>query len=80
VKNVETIITGHSTQMTMKDLEEYGQFIGDFVNAVREGQKAGRTIDEVAGSWKIPEKYAGYGSPQATRLRANVEVIYNEVK
>lgn len=80
LKNVETIITGHSTQMTMADLREYAEFNTEFANAVREGKKAGRSIDEIANSWKVPEKYKGYSQPQAARLRSNVEVVYNEIK
>jgi cyclase len=80
MKNVETIITGHSTQMTLADLREYAEFNREFANAVREGKKAGRSIDEIAGAWKIPAKYTGYSEPQAARVRSNVEVIYNEIK
>ncbi|OFW28614.1 MAG: hypothetical protein A3H97_05260 [Acidobacteria bacterium RIFCSPLOWO2_02_FULL_65_29] len=79
IRNVDTIITGHSTQMTMNDLREYADFNRDFLNAVREAKKAGRTVDEVAGSWKIPAKYAGYAEPQAMRLRTNVQNVYNEI-
>ena len=80
VKNVDTIITGHSTQMTMDDLLQYSEFIQDLVNAVRAGKKAGQTVDQIAESWKVPEKYTGYAAPQAPRLRANVQVIFDEVK
>jgi cyclase len=80
LKNVDTIITGHSTQMTPADLREYAEFNRDFANAVREGKKAGRSIDDIAKSWTIPDKYKGYAQPQAARVRSNVEVIYNEIK
>jgi glyoxylase-like metal-dependent hydrolase (beta-lactamase superfamily II) len=79
IKNVDTIITGHSTQMTMNDLKEYSDFNRDFLNAVREAKKAGRTVDDVAGSWKVPAKYQGYAEPQAARLRTNVQNVYNEI-
>ena len=46
---------------------------------MREAKKAGRTVDEVASSWKIPEKYIGYAAPQAMRVRSNVEGIYREL-
>ena len=80
LKNIDVIITGHSTQMTMNDLEEYGQFVRDFVETVRAGKKAGQTIDQIAEGWKIPEKYTGYAASQPTRIRANVEVVYNELR
>lgn len=80
VRNVDTIITGHSTQMTMNDLREYAEFLRDFVNAVREGKKAGQTVDQIAESWKVQQKYVGYTAPQAARLRANVQVTFDEIK
>jgi len=80
VKNIDSIITGHSTVMTMKDLEEYAQFNKDFLAAVQAGKKAGKSADEIAASWKMPEKYTGYAAPQAPRLKTNVEVILAEMK
>ena len=80
VKNVDTIITGHSTQMTMNDLREYADFMREFVNAVQAGKKAGQTADQIAGSWKIADKYAGYATPDPAQLKANVEVVFNETK
>jgi len=79
IKNVDTIITGHSTQMTMNDLKEYADFNRDFLNAVREAKKAGKSVDDVANSWKVPAKYAGYAEPQAARLKTNVQNVYNEI-
>jgi cyclase len=79
IKNIDTIITGHSTQMTPADLKEYIQFNRDFLNDVRTAMKAGKTADEVAASWKIPAKYAGYAAPDAGRLKNNVALAYKEL-
>jgi glyoxylase-like metal-dependent hydrolase (beta-lactamase superfamily II) len=79
-RNVDQIITGHSTVMTVADLREYAAFNDEFAAAVQAAKKAGRTVDEVAGSWTIPAKYAGYAAPQPARLRANVQVIWDETK
>jgi glyoxylase-like metal-dependent hydrolase (beta-lactamase superfamily II) len=80
VKNIDSIITGHSTVMTMKDLAEYAQFNRDFVAAVQAGKKAGKSADQIAAEWKMPEKYAGYSAPQPARLKANVDVVLAELK
>jgi hypothetical protein len=77
--DVDTIITGHSTVMRPADLEEWAQFNQDFLDAVAAAKRAGRTVDDVAGSWTIPAKYQGYAAPQAARLRANIELIYKEL-
>jgi glyoxylase-like metal-dependent hydrolase (beta-lactamase superfamily II) len=80
VKNVDSIITGHSTVMTMADLREYAQFNDDFANAVREAKKKGGTVDEFAKTWKIPAQYKGYADPQAARLLSNASIVWDEVR
>jgi glyoxylase-like metal-dependent hydrolase (beta-lactamase superfamily II) len=79
VKNVETIITGHGTQMTMNDLLEYASFNRDFLNAVREAKQAGRTAEDFVSTWKIPEKYVGYAAPQPARLTSNAQTVFKEL-
>jgi cyclase len=79
-KDVDTIITGHSRQMTVADLREYAEFNRDFLAAVREGKKAGKSVDDIANAWTIPAKYAGYTAPMPPRLKSNVQVVYDEVK
>jgi glyoxylase-like metal-dependent hydrolase (beta-lactamase superfamily II) len=79
VKNVDTIITGHSTQMTMADLREYAAFNREVLSDVRAARMAGKSIDEVAASWKIPAKYAGYAPADPNRLKNNVRLAYAEL-
>ena len=79
-KDVDTIITGHSTQMTIADLREYSEFNRDFLNAVREGKKAGKTADEIVAGWTMPAKYTGYAAPAADRVKSNVTLTFGEVK
>ena len=79
-KSADMVITGHSTQMTMNDLQEYAQFNREFLSAVQGAKKAGRSAEEVAKSWTMPAKYAGYAAPQPARLQSNVQVIFNETK
>jgi glyoxylase-like metal-dependent hydrolase (beta-lactamase superfamily II) len=79
-KDVDTIITGHSRQMTVAELREYAEFNREFFAAVRDAKKAGRSVDDIAGTWKIPAKYAGYTEPQPARLKSNVEVVFAEIR
>jgi cyclase len=80
VKNVDSIITGHSTVMTVADLKEYAQFNDDFANAIREAKKKGGSVDEFVKTWKIPAQYKGYAEPQAARLLSNATIVWAEVK
>ena len=80
VKNADVIITGHSTEMTRDDLKEYIAFNREFLNDMRAAKKAGMSVDDEASTWKMPAKYAGYMIGPEGRLKANVQVIYDELK
>jgi len=77
---VDGIISGHSTVMTVADLREYAQFNRDFLADAQAAKKAGRTVDEAAKAWKIPAKYAGYAAPAEARLRFNMQIAFDETK
>jgi cyclase len=77
---VEGIITGHSTVMSLDDLKSYAAFNREFLETVRAAKQAGRSVDEIVNSWTMPAKYAGYTAPQPARLRSNVEAVYRELK
>jgi glyoxylase-like metal-dependent hydrolase (beta-lactamase superfamily II) len=79
IQNIDAIITGHSTVMTWNDLEEYADFNREFLNAMREAKKAGRSAQEAAAAWTVPARFTGYAPPQAQRLQVNAEVIYREL-
>jgi cyclase len=77
--NIEAIITGHSTVMTVADLREFTEFNREFVNSIRDAKRAGRTVDEVEAAWTLPGKYKGYDAAR-TRLRGNIELIFKELQ
>jgi cyclase len=79
--NIDTVITGHAaTTMTIADVKDYADFNRAFVDDVRAAKKAGRTVDEVATSWKVPERFKGYAQPPPERLKVNAQVVWNEIK
>ena len=78
IKNVDTIITGHSTTLPFADLREYAAFVKDFVSWAESEQKAGKSAEAAAAEYKVPDKYKGY-MPGA-RVKGNVELIYSELK
>jgi cyclase len=79
IKDVDVIITGHSNEMTRAELKEYADFNREFLNDVRAGKSAGKSVDEVASAWKTPAKYTGYPTPMPDRIKANVQAIYDEL-
>jgi len=80
IRNVDTIITGHSTQMEWSDLNEWAAFNRDFLAMVQQGRAAGRSVDEIAEAWTIPSQYAGYDSPNIEGVRRNIQVIVDELE
>ena len=80
IRDVDTIIPGHSTQMTWADLHEYAAFNRNFLAAVRAGRAAGQSVDQIAGGWTMPAGYAGYRTPQPAQLRGAIRVIVDELE
>ena len=82
IKNVDVIITGHSnTTMTPLDLKEYAEFNNDFITWVQGEMTAGKTVDQAAMEFKIPEKYKGYTvSTFFGGVKGNIQTAYNELK
>ena len=69
IKNVEQIINGHMpAQTTMADLKEFAQFNADLVAYGRAGLKSGKTPEQLAAEWKLPEQYKGYSSQVSTMM------------
>jgi cyclase len=77
--SVDTIITGHSTVMTVADLEEYASFNKDFLSWAQAEMKAGKSPEDAAAEYALPAKYTGY-APGGDRVKVNVGVIYDELK
>ena len=82
VKNIDTIITGHSPLMKPADLKEYADFNNDFVTWVQEQMRAGKTVDQAAAEWKVPAKYPGYGPPAPIfgGIKTNIQAAYTELR
>jgi glyoxylase-like metal-dependent hydrolase (beta-lactamase superfamily II) len=77
----DTLVTGHAqTTMTRDDLKTYGEFIKEFVQAVRDAKKAGKSADDFAAGYKVPEKYTGYPAAQAASVKNAASVIMEEAK
>ena len=80
IRGIDTIITGHSTQMAWADLNEWAAFNRDFLQMVRDGRAGGRSVDEIAAAWTLPAAYAHYDAPNEASVRRNVQVIVDELE
>ena len=69
IKNVDTVITGHSTVMKWADLIEFGEFNAAFLSAVHAAKKAGKTQEQTIAEFTLPAKFKDY---QMTATKDNV--------
>jgi len=81
IKDVDTVIGGHTDNpMTFADLRQYADFNNDFITWVQGEIKAGKTVDQAAAEYKIPDKYAGYTvSTFFGGIKGNIQTAYNEL-
>jgi cyclase len=77
IKDVDTVIPGHSPVTTLKDLQEYQRFMTDWVDAVRAAATAGKSVDEAVTSIDLTRKYPGFKNE---RYKAAITAVYAELK
>ncbi len=77
VKDVDTVIPGHSPVTTLKDVEEYQRYSAELLSLTEAAMKAGKSADEAAASIDLTGKYPGYKNE---RVKAAVAAIYDELK
>jgi cyclase len=76
IKDVDTIIPGHSPMMTPKDLQAYQRFMADLLSHAVAGMKTGQSVDDATASFKI-DKYPGYKNE---RVKGAIQAVYDELK
>jgi glyoxylase-like metal-dependent hydrolase (beta-lactamase superfamily II) len=77
VKDVDTLIVGHSPLRKPAELKEYQQFMTDFVAAVKQAKSAGKSVDDATASIDLSAKYKDY---KKDRYQAAIQSIYDELK
>ena len=76
IKNIDTIIPGHSPMMAPKDLQEFQRFTADLLSHATNEMKGGKSVDEATASFKV-DKYPGYKNE---RVKAAIQAVYDELK
>jgi glyoxylase-like metal-dependent hydrolase (beta-lactamase superfamily II) len=78
IRNVDTVIPGHSAVTDWATFQEFGEFVRAFVSSVQSSAKAGKTPDQALADLKVPEKFSAYTLTNQ-RTKGNVELIYKEM-
>jgi cyclase len=79
IKDVDVFLTGHGAPMTPTDLKDYVRFNKDFLSTVQKAAKGGKSAEQIAAEWTLPDKYKTY-TVQPARLKANIKAIVEELK
>jgi glyoxylase-like metal-dependent hydrolase (beta-lactamase superfamily II) len=84
IKDVDAIINGHTpSQTSWADLKEFAEFNRDLVAWMEAGLKAGKTPEQLAAEWKVPEKYKGYSStvsPLMGGMAGRIQALQKEMQ
>jgi glyoxylase-like metal-dependent hydrolase (beta-lactamase superfamily II) len=84
IKDVDTVINGHSnTTTTWADVKEFANFTQDFLTFGQTALKAGKTPEQAAADWKVPEKYQGYSTQVSAMmggLAGRLQRLQDEMK
>jgi cyclase len=81
IKNVDTVITGHTDVKKWQDFVDFGEFNRLFLQHARASLKAGKTPEQALADLKLPDKFKGYtltggrGGPGG-----NFNVVYQELQ
>jgi cyclase len=82
LKGVDTVIAGHSPLQTFADLKEYAAFMKDFTEWTLAQHKAGKSVDDAAAAFTVPEKYKGYTVRREGfgSVKTAVQAVYDDAK
>jgi len=76
LKNIDTVIPGHSPMMKVADVQEYARFLADMVSSAQAAKKAGKAVADAAKAFSVA-KYPGY---KTENVVAAMQIIYDETK
>jgi cyclase len=76
IKDVDTIIPGHSPMMKPADLQGFQRFTADLLSHSIDAMKAGKSVDDAAAAFKV-DKYPGYKNE---RVKAAIQAVYDELR
>jgi cyclase len=76
IKNIDTVIPGHSPMQTPKDLEVWQKFTAALLSHAIDQMKAGKSVDEATASFSV-DKFEGY---KKERVKGSIQAVYDELK
>lgn len=78
IKDVDTVITGHGGVLTWNDFLQFSALTKEFYAWARAQKTAGKTMEQAAMEYRIPDRYAGFTVPNPMFMQRILQVVYNE--
>ena len=78
IKNVDTVIPGHSAVSPWSDFKEYTEFVNDLMTLVKNGIGRGQSVDDIVRTSRLLEKYKDYGI-EPDKLKSVVSLVSAEL-
>jgi hypothetical protein len=76
IKNIDTVIPGHSPMQTPKDLEVWQKFTAALLSHAVDAMKAGKSVDDATASFSV-DTFEGY---KKERVKGSIQAVYDELK
>ena len=76
IKNIDTVIPGHSPMQTPHDLEVWQKFTAALLSHAIDEMKAGKSVDAATASFSV-DKFPGY---KKERVKGSIQAVYDELK
>jgi glyoxylase-like metal-dependent hydrolase (beta-lactamase superfamily II) len=80
VAGVDTIITGHDGVLAWNDLLQYIDLNREFQAWIRAEKQMGKTVDQAAMEYKLPEKYQGFNPPNPRGITSYIQSVFDETR
>jgi len=77
IKDVDTVIPGHSPMMKPSDVREYQHFTDELLLYAMDSMKAGKSVDDATAAFNVVDRYPGY---KKERVKGAIQAVYDELK
>ncbi len=78
IKNVDSVVTGHGGVISWKEFDDFTQLTKEFYAWGRAQKAAGKTVEQAAMEYRIPEKYVGFNPANPAQVQRILTVVYAE--
>jgi cyclase len=76
IKDIDTVIPGHSPMQTMADLRMWQTFTAALLSHAIDQMNGGKSVDEATASFSV-DKFPGY---KKERVKGSIQAVYDELK